>query len=181
MLVSTLVGLVFTNILSITNAKFHDSLSGLLSQMPFSDFMSNSKSRKFQSLSQENKRLQKQNARFKKKNKIRKIKMVEAHKIFRRVARRTVKNVSLNVASIAGESIPYVGIGVILAVTASDVYDGCETMKDTNDLLKLLDVGEFKSEEQQVCGIKIPTEQQIKNYKREFDNILGGTVYEFFH
>jgi uncharacterized membrane protein YraQ (UPF0718 family) len=174
--VSIIFGLISANVLSITNAKFHDLLSGLLSQIPLTDFMSQSKSKKFQSIADENKRLRNQNKVFKQKNRLRKAKISKAHRISKRVALRTAKNVSLNVSSVVGEAIPYLGIGVILAVTASDVYAGCETIKDTNELLNLLDDEGLKAEETQVCGMKIPTKQQvkesIKNNIREFDEVI---------
>ena len=178
-------GLVSTNVLSITNAKFHDLLSGLISQTPLTNFMSQSKSRKFQLIADENKRLRNQNKEFKQKIRLRKAKIVKANRISKRVALRTAKNVSLNVSSVFGEAIPYFGIGVILAVTASDIYAGCETIKDTNELLDLLDEEGLKTDETQVCGMQIPTEQQIKesikNNKMEFDEILGETIYEILN
>ncbi|NOQ63161.1 MAG: hypothetical protein GQ582_01455 [Methyloprofundus sp.] len=188
LLILMLLGLISTNILSITNAKFHDLLSGLLSQIPITDFMSKSKSKKFQSLTAENKRLQKQskelttenkrlqkqNKVFKQKNHIRKVKIVEARKISKIIVKRTAKNVALNMTSIAGEAVPYIGIALILSVTAHDIIDGCQTIKDTNRLLNLLDVDELKSKENQVCGMKVPTEQQVKE-------TIGGVIYEMLN
>ncbi len=180
-LVLIFFGLISANVLSITNAKFHDLLSGLLSQIPLTNFMSQSKSKKFQSITAENKRLRNQNQIFKQKNHLRKGKIAKAHKISKRVARRTAKNVLLNVSSVAGEAIPLYGIGIILAVTAADIYTGCETIKDTNELLNLLNDEGLKAVENQICGITIPTEQQLnestKNSILEFDR----TVHEIFN
>ena len=171
--------------MSITSAKFHNTLAGLFSQLPIADLMSNSKSRKNESLISENKRLQKQNKTFKKKDNIRKIKLVRAQNITKRVALRTAKNISLSTSSVFAESVPYLGIGVILAVTASDIYDGCETIKDTNELLNLFNVEELKSQEEKVCGMDVPTEKEVldalKQHKRDFDEVLGGTIYEMFN
>lgn len=177
--------LISSNILSITNAKFHDILSDLFSKIPISELMAHSKSKKFRTIEAENKSLKEQNNKFKKQEKIRKAKLAKAHKISRRVALRTAKNVSLNVSSVVVESVPYVGVGVILAVTAADVYAGCETIKDNNELLSLFDAEQLSVDEEKVCGLKIPTEQEIskklKDYKREFNDAIGGTIYEIFN
>ena len=179
------IGLIYSNVMSITSAKFHDTLSGLFSQLPIADLMSNSKSRKNESLISENKRLQNQNQTFKKKDKLRKIKLIKAQNITKRVALRTTKNISLNASSIFAESVPYLGIGVILAVTASDIYDGCETIKDSNELLSLFNAEELKRQENTVCGMDIPTEKEVietlNQYKRDIDEIIGGTISEMLN
>jgi hypothetical protein len=51
------------------------------------------------------------------------------------VHQRLAKGVSRNVAALPSESIPYLGLGVTLAVTYLDIYDACQTMKDFNALL----------------------------------------------
>jgi hypothetical protein len=71
---------------------------------------------------------------------------------------RLAKGVSRNLAAIPAESIPYVGVGVILAVTAADLVDACETMKDFNSLLVQLGAGEKNPE---LCGRKVPTKEEI--------------------
>ncbi len=183
--ISVIIGLISSNVMSITNAKFHDLLSNLFSKAPIADFMSQSKAKQVKTLSKENKQLKKQNSAFKKEESLRKVKLAKAQKITRKVALRTAKNVSLNVSSIVGESVPYVGIGVILAVTVSDVYAGCETIKDTNELLTLMDFDGVTNEESNVCGVTVPTEQQVrdslKGYKREIDDIVGRTIYEILN
>ena len=105
--VSIVFGLISANVLTLSNAKFHDFLSGLLSQIPLTDFMSKSKSKKFQLITDENKRLRNQNKVFIQKNRLRKAKIAKAHGISKRVVLRTAKNVSLNVSSVVGEAIPY--------------------------------------------------------------------------
>ena len=183
--VSVIVGLISSNVMSITNAGFHDFLSGLLSKVPITNFMSQSKARHVKTLSKENKQLKKQNSDFKRKVNFQKTKLAKAQKITRNVAIRTAKNVSVNVSSILGESVPYLGIGIILAVTASDVYNGCETIKDTNELLNLMDFDSVKDEEHKVCGITVPTYQSVEDSlnvsKSDIEDKIGGTLYEIFN
>jgi len=74
------------------------------------------------------------------------------------VGNRLAKGVARNTASIPAESIPYVGIGVILSMTALDIHDACSTMKDINGLLRMLGQGE---ENPDVCGKKLPTREEV--------------------
>ena len=185
LMASMIVVLIFTNILSITNAKFHDFLYGALSYIPSKALLQQSKSKQFQSLSAENKRLRKKNEKLRKTARLRKAKLASARKIFKRIVGRTVKNVSFNVSSILGEAIPYAGLAVIVTATAYDVYTGCENIKDTNGLLKILDGDLMVEEEAQVCGMTLPSEEQIrdslKKYRGQFDDLIGGTIYEIIH
>lgn len=191
-LISIFIGLISTNILSITNASFHDLLAGLLSKLPsHTELMSQSKTSKFKQLANKNKTLQKQNKSLQKQNnafsqktKLRRNKLIKAQAISRRIAFRTARNVGMNVGSVFGSAIPYLGIGTLLAVTGADVYSGCKTMNDTNELLRLFDANELKSEEHNVCGMKVPTmDQVIKQVtrkinisKQEFNDAVGGTI-----
>ena len=74
------------------------------------------------------------------------------------VHQRLAKGVSRNVAALPSESIPYLGLGVTLAVTSLDIYDACQTMKDFNDLLRMMGQGEEKPD---LCGQKVPTLDQV--------------------
>lgn len=71
---------------------------------------------------------------------------------------RLVKGVARNNAAIPAEAIPYVGISVTVSLAALDVYDACQTMKEINELMKLLGQGEESAD---VCGTKIPTVQKV--------------------
>lgn len=71
---------------------------------------------------------------------------------------RLAKGVSRNLAAIPAESIPYIGVGVILAVTAADLVDACETMKDFNSLLIQVGAGE---KEPDLCGSKVPSKEEV--------------------
>ena len=70
------------------------------------------------------------------------------------VSTRLATAVSRNVAAIPAEAVPYIGIGVNLSVTALDVYDACQTMREINELMKLLKQGVANAD---FCGVKLPT------------------------
>jgi hypothetical protein len=74
------------------------------------------------------------------------------------VHNRLAKGIARNLASIPSEAIPVVGIGVTLAMTSMDIYDACQTMKDFNSLLVLLEQGEERSD---LCGQKVPTREEV--------------------
>jgi hypothetical protein len=74
------------------------------------------------------------------------------------VHKRLAKGVARNVAALPSEAIPYLGVGVTLAVTSLDIYDACQTMKDFNALLQAMGQGE---EQPDLCGQKVPTVEQV--------------------
>lgn len=76
-----------------------------------------------------------------------------------RLAVRSLTNASRNVSSVFAETIPIVGTGIILAVTAWDVHDACETLKDINKLNSVFD--HPQEDEVKVCGMKVPTKQEV--------------------
>ena len=74
------------------------------------------------------------------------------------VHQRLAKGVSRNLVALPSKSIPYLGLGVTLAVTSLDIYDACQTMKDFNVLLRMMGQGE---ENPELCGQKVPTVDQV--------------------
>jgi len=89
-----------------------------------------------------------------------------------KVSVRTVKNVSRNVASMAAEALPYVGIGVMVGITALDIKDACDTLKDMNELKAAFDLP--KEDESVVCRMKVPTVQDVLTSIKT----TGQTVYK---
>jgi len=47
---------------------------------------------------------------------------------------------------------------VAISVTALDIYDACESMKEMNSLLPLLGQGEEQSD---FCGFRLPTTKEV--------------------
>jgi hypothetical protein len=91
------------------------------------------------------------------------------------VHQRLAKGVTRNLSALPAESIPYLGLGVTLAVTSLDIYDACQTMKDFNALLKMMGQGEEKPD---LCGQKIPTLDQVlteaqSNWRKSYERVLG--------
>ena len=80
----------------------------------------------------------------------------------RRVARRTAVAATRNTSSIVAEAIPYLGIAALLAVTAYDLKDSCDTIKDLHELDVAIDPSkEFGPDQSAVCGLSVPTREEV--------------------
>lgn len=79
-----------------------------------------------------------------------------------RVSTRAVKAATRNTASMAGEALPYVGVAVIVGVTALEVRDQCETIRDMTALRRSFDLTAGPSEDElTVCSMKVPTREEL--------------------
>lgn len=79
------------------------------------------------------------------------LKRAPAKKAARSIANRTVRVAKVAVARIPAESIPYIGIGVLLAGTAYDLKSMCTNMQDLNVV--------YES-----CGLEDRVEEGWMNY-----------------
>lgn len=80
-------------------------------------------------------------------------------KISKRLATRVALGATRNASSVLAEAIPTLGVAVVLGVTALDLRDACETLKDLNELGVAFDHGE--EDQSKVCGMKIPTKEEV--------------------
>ena len=170
-MITALVALVVTNFLSVTSAKFNEMLHDLLALTPAKQLLLNSpvntirqtqaKHRSIQATNSrirtENERLKSNNSKLLAKQKEHKRKVLRARQISKSVTRRTAKNLAKNVASIPAEAIPYLGAATLVTVTALDVKDGCNTVRDINEMMELLEAEPLDADVQKVCGIKVPS------------------------
>ena len=90
------------------------------------------------------------------------------------VQKRLAKGVARNIAALPAEAVPYLGVGVTLAVTSLDIYDACTTMKEINGLLVMLGQGEENTD---FCGVKVPTLAEVlksakTGWKTSVDTVL---------
>lgn len=81
-----------------------------------------------------------------------------AKNISKRITARSAANASRNVSSVGGESIPLIGTAIIIGVTAWDLYDACQMIKDANELNAVF--GHAKEDETKICGLKVPTKEE---------------------
>ncbi|MBR9728912.1 hypothetical protein ACFOD0_16620 [Shewanella intestini] len=151
----TVIASLGLNVATVLSANVFDALHGALSYVSPQALLGHGKSAQFN-------KVKLNNAQLKKQLKLKKHNMVQVKRISGRISKRVVKGVVRNTSSIMGEAVPYVGIGVMLAVTAADVYDGCQTVKDLNQMTALIDVNHQAVDEATVCGIEVPTVDDVK-------------------
>jgi len=136
-------------------------------------------------LAEENDRLKKKNAKLEQQAASRRMKIARAKTLSRNITKRTARNVALNVSSVAVEAIPYLGIGMIVSVTIADVAAGCQNVRDTNEILSILDEAPLEEMERKVCGASVPSVDQLKAkidaVQRSLGDAIGGTIYEILH
>jgi len=78
------------------------------------------------------------------------------------ISRRVAKATARSTGSVLGESIPYLGIGAIIAVTAWEIHDACETMKDLHELeVAFNPEAADDPTHSEVCGAQVPTKDEI--------------------
>jgi len=78
------------------------------------------------------------------------------------ISKRAAKSAAREIASMPGEGIPVWGTAVIVSVTALELYDLCQTIKDMNALRRAFDPSlEPGPEEQTVCSLRVPTREEL--------------------
>ncbi len=78
------------------------------------------------------------------------------------ISRRAATTASRSAGSVVGEAIPYAGAAVIVGVTALELYDLCETVKEMNALSRAFDPSlEPDSNQTTVCSMEVPTRQEV--------------------
>jgi len=79
-----------------------------------------------------------------------------------RVRNRTVKLAAADLSATAGQAIPWIGVGVVVAATAYDLDMSCQTMKDMKALEQAMTPSAAdESDVSQVCGLKVPTADEV--------------------
>jgi hypothetical protein len=89
-----------------------------------------------------------------------------------KVGLRLIPAVARAVSSLAGKTAPVIGSGVAIAMTALDVRDLCETLKDMDALGDAF--GDAAADESKVCGFKAPHLLGIRAKAAEVKRRLGG-------
>ena len=117
LLTCTILGLLATNILTLTSTAFNAALSGLmgtaLGVATVTDALNN--------------KIAKQDKAIEKRKSV-------TRKFGNRLATRTKRVAAASVAAILGEAIPILGFGLLVAGTAYELYEACESMKDLDEL-----------------------------------------------
>jgi len=145
--------LVATNILTLTSAAFNTALSGIVGTTLGIKTVSNALQTR---LAAQNTLIKKQQSEVTKSR-------AATRRFGKRLASRTKRVAVKSIAAIPAESIPLVGIAVLISDTAYELYAACETLNDLDTLYRELGVAQPTSEDavQSVCNPKLPDAQHV--------------------
>ena len=153
LIVAIMLRLGALNVLTIVNEQAHAAgfnflksvLAPFVTEASLSHVLSHSPTQKYKAIEARNVELKRFSA----------MRSDTAKRVSIRIGRRVVANAAKNVSSFAVEVIPVVGVTAIVAITASDIYDDCQTLKDLNELNITFD--HEKEDVTTVCGMKAPS------------------------
>jgi len=79
-----------------------------------------------------------------------------------RITARTTLGAKRNVAAMFGESIPFIGVGVAVAVTGYELTDNCNNLKDLRELELSINASlAYPADVQEVCGMQVPSKAEV--------------------
>lgn len=84
-----------------------------------------------------------------------------ARKFSASLARRLYRNASRHVNGMAAVAIPYVGAGVTAAMTALDIRESCEALRELNEMQRVMQLE--PENEAPVCAMQVGSREQIIN------------------
>ena len=80
-----------------------------------------------------------------------------------KLSKRLAKRAAIKLGSASGKAVPFLGIALVAGGVTWAIYEICEDLKELNELEKAFDpFAIFKTEEDKVCGLPVPTEAQIR-------------------
>lgn len=146
-------GLIATNLLTLTSAAFNTALSGIVgTTLGIKTVSSALQSR----IAAQNTLIKKQRSQV--------IQRRAATKRFgTRLASRTKRVTAKSIAAIPAESIPLIGVAVLIADTGYELYAACETLNDLDTLYIELGMTQTTPEDtlQSVCNPELPDARQV--------------------
>ena len=117
LLTCTILGLLASNVLTLTSAAFNAAVSGFMTTALGVATVTDALQSK----------IAKQEKAFKKRKAV-------TRKFGNRLTARTKRVAAASVAAIPGEAIPLLGVGILVAGSAYELYEACESMKDLDEL-----------------------------------------------
>ena len=81
--------------------------------------------------------------------------------VTKRIARRTATGAVRNLASVPLEAVPYFGIATVLGVTALELNESCQDIKDIKEIDRLIGNESGLDEVKEVCGLKVPSKEEL--------------------
>ncbi len=137
----TFVGLVACNVLTLTSAAFNTAISTALTTALGIQTVTGA-----------------MQTRLARQDKLAKQRKVVARKFGTRLAGRTKRVAAASIATLPAEALPLIGISVILAGTAYELYEACESMRDLEELYAGLGMDDSVPDDvlHSVCEAQLP-------------------------
>jgi len=145
---TSFLALITSNVLTLTHTAFNTALSGFMSSALGVRTVSGAMQSK---LSRQGKTIKSQKATQARRT-------AATRKFGSRLASRTKRVAAKSIAAIPAESIPFIGVAVIIADTSYELYAACETVRDLDQLYADLNITaeEPDSAIQSVCDPELP-------------------------
>jgi len=132
LLTASFLALLTTNILTFTSTAFNAAVSGLMGTAPGIRTVSSMMQTK---LASQDRAIKKQAAATAKRK-------AATRKFGTRLASRTKRVAAKSIAAIPAESIPLIGVAVLIADTGYELYAACETVRELDQLYGELGMAE---------------------------------------
>ena len=147
------LGLIGTNVLTLTSTAFNTAISGLLATSLGVKTVSSLLQSKIAS---QDLALKKHKAQLTSKKQA-------ARRFGSRLTQRTKKVTAKSIAAIPAESIPLIGIAVLIADTSYELYAACETVRDLDDLYGSLGIVDQSPDDaiHAACDPDLPDPEQV--------------------
>ena len=152
-LTASFLALIATNILTLTNTAFNAALSALmgtaLSVRTVSSMMQSK-------ITSQNKTIKTHKATAMKHK-------AATRKFGTKLASRTRRVAAKSIAAIPAESIPFIGVAVLIADTGYELYAACETVSDLDQLYSDLGMAEEAPADvmHSVCDPRLPDAEEV--------------------
>jgi hypothetical protein len=153
LLIFSFLTLITTNILTLTSTAFNTAVSGLagtaLGVRTVSGMLQNKLASQGQAIKQQKATSLKRKA--------------ATRKFGSRLTSRTKRVAAKSLAAIPAESIPFIGVGVLIADTGYELYAACESMRDLDELYSNLGMGDEISDHAMhgVCDPHLPDAGEV--------------------
>jgi hypothetical protein len=152
-LTATFLALIATNILSLTHSAFNAALSGLVATALGIRTVSSLMQSK---LATQDNAIKKHKATANKRK-------AATRRFGTRLAKRTKRVAAKSIAAIPAESIPVIGVAVLIADTGYELYAACESIRDLDELYSYMGMeGETPDDVMHsVCDPQLPEPRQV--------------------
>jgi hypothetical protein len=167
LLTATFLALIATNILTLTSTAFNAALSGLMSAAVGVSTVSSMMQTKL--ATRDNAIKKHQSTANKRKAAIR--------KFGTRLASRTKRVAAKSIAAIPAESIPFIGVAVLIADTGYELYAACESIRDLDELYSDMGLAEEVPDDVMhgVCNPQLPEPAILRRWVYLSNRLGSGT------